>query len=77
VDCLGTGARLWLQTGDRKAAFMIPKGDDVMLLRGGQSTKEDLTCGPQRPPQKAVIRYSESPDAASSSQGIVRALEFQ
>lgn len=76
VDCLGTGARLWLQTGDSKAAFMIQEGSALTLLRGGHSIQEDLQCGPQRRAQKAVIRYREKPDAGSSSQGIVQVLEF-
>ena len=76
VDCLGTSARLWLQTGDSKIAFLIQEGNALTLLRGGQSVQEELKCGPQRPAQKAVIRFSETTDAGSSSQGIVRVLEF-
>jgi hypothetical protein len=76
VDCLGETARLWVETGGHRMAFMILNPNDIVIWRGGEPVTLDFSCGPQKP-QPVVIQYEKSPDSKLNAQGVVRVLEFR
>lgn len=76
VDCLGSGAKIWLQTAGRRSLFVITQGESITLVRGGKEVTEDLRCGPQPQPPNVRLRYGDPPSMEPGVQGSVRVLEF-
>jgi tetratricopeptide (TPR) repeat protein len=73
VDCLGTQARLHVQTdGGRTVLLLIRDAGQVAIRGKGELT---LGCGPQKK-RRIIVEYFPKPDQAAGTVGEVASIEF-
>ncbi|MBI3680766.1 MAG: hypothetical protein HY235_10245, partial [Acidobacteria bacterium] len=75
VDCLGTMARIHIQSAEGKpAALLIRDSAQIVILGGGQAS---FGCGPQKPPRSVTLEFKPRPDSKLATAGDVVLVEFR
>jgi hypothetical protein len=73
VDCIGSQARLTVQTDGATLKLLVPDARQVVLSGGGERS---LGCGPQ-PSRRVSIGYFAKKNARLGTAGEVATIEFQ
>ena len=74
VDCLGSQARLVIQTEDRKTVRLLLTDPGKVVVNGPGDVS--LRCGPQKA-RRVFIQYRPQVNARLSTAGEVASIEFQ
>jgi tetratricopeptide (TPR) repeat protein len=75
IECLGTNAKILLETADGELGLWIEDPNRV-VLRGASGEIAEFACGPQ-PNTKVRVGYTPEPNVKRGTAGLVRLIEFQ
>ena len=75
LDCLGTQARLVIQTSDGKTVQLLIRDPAQVGISGGG--EKSLGCGVQKPARHVVVQFLAKPDAKLKTTGEVTMIEFR
>jgi hypothetical protein len=75
VDCTSNGITFQVRAGERLMKFHSDNFEHVMITTFTTGIGRELGCGPRKPENPIVLTYTAS-NAATKSDGEVRAIEF-